>query len=176
MINDKSYFEVFSLTEQFQLDLSLLNQRHRELQKKFHPDRFASQSDQEYRVALQYSVYINEAFECLSSPLSRAQYLLSRSGMQQDVSHTMSSDPAFLFKQMEWRESLAQMRDADNAEKLLEQLSTQVDAELLELQQQFEEKFNHQEFESAQQAVQKMHFLEKLLSEIDLLEGELLDY
>lgn len=158
------------------VDEALLKQRHRDLQKKFHPDRYASESDQEIRVAIQYSTYINEAFECLSSPLQRAQYLLSRKGLQQDVAHTMSSDPEFLYKQMEWRESLAQMRNADDAEEALEQLSVQVGSELLALQNQFVDRYSQDDLELAQQAVQKMHFLEKLQSEIEQLENELLDY
>ena len=175
MINEKSYFEVFDLPEQFAVDSALLKQRHRELQKAFHPDRFANDDEREQRVALQYSTYINEAYEALNSTLSRAQYLLSRRGFQQNASHTTSSDPAFLMQQIDWREALAEVYNCENPEAALDTLSNEINDSLVALKNAFESAYNNDELEHAQQIIEKMHFLVKLCDEIDLLEGELLD-
>ena len=175
MISEKSYFEVFDLPEQFAVDNALLKQRHRELQKAFHPDRFASHDEHEQRVALQYSTFINEAYEALNSTLSRAQYLLSRRGCQQNASHTTSSDPAFLMQQIDWRETLADIKNCDDPESALEALSNEINDSFASLKNAFERAYNNDELEHAQQIIEKMHFLVKLCDEIDLLEGELLD-
>ncbi len=42
-----NHFELFGLPSQFQLDGSLLSSQFRELQKRFHPDNFATASERD---------------------------------------------------------------------------------------------------------------------------------
>ena len=49
----KNYFELFELPVQFEIDVADLNARYRKLQQQFHPDRYASGSDQEQRMAME---------------------------------------------------------------------------------------------------------------------------
>ena len=58
---DDTDFALFQLPEQFALDVSLLNMRWKELQAKVHPDKFASEGVSAQRIAMQWSVRINEA-------------------------------------------------------------------------------------------------------------------
>ena len=44
-----NYFELFDLPESFAIDLKLLRERMRELQKQCHPDRFINSTPQEKR-------------------------------------------------------------------------------------------------------------------------------
>ncbi len=176
MIIDKNYFEVFGLPEQYSIDLSRLKVCYRELQKEFHPDRYASGSKSEIRLALQYSTYINEAYERLISPLKRAEYLLFRKGVEQDQAKTMSSDAGFLMQQIAWRESLGDVRQASDPDAALETLSDQISHEQLQMQQAFEKSYLQLDMETALAALDKMRFVEKLQQEITLLEEELIDY
>ena len=73
---------MFGLPVNYQVDLSLLADRYRSMQRKFHPDRYASKPAQEQRLAVQYAAVINQAYTELSSPLLRAQYLLSLQNME----------------------------------------------------------------------------------------------
>ncbi len=172
----QSYFELFSLPEQYQVDQQSLIRRYRKLQKGFHPDRYVSSPDRERRIALQYSSYINEAYTCLKSPLKRAHYLLIRQGVERDSAHTMSSDPEFLMQQMQWRESLAQISKKEEPDQALEKLREEIDQQLSDLQRQFANDYLAGNYTQALQLVEKMHFLEKLNEEIEALEGQLLDY
>ena len=78
------------------------------LQKKVHPDRFANKSESERTIALGITGRINEAYDTIQKPLSRAAYLLSLRGVDafSETDTTMPAD--FLMQQMEWREALAE--------------------------------------------------------------------
>ena len=68
----KNYFQLFDLPEDFALDQVQLGKRYRQLQKELHPDRYASGSAHEQRLAVQYSALINEAYATLRKALPRA--------------------------------------------------------------------------------------------------------
>ncbi|HIP94871.1 MAG TPA: Fe-S protein assembly co-chaperone HscB, partial [Leucothrix sp.] len=63
----QSYFDLFGLPVHFQIDDSQLSASFRALQKKYHPDKFVNASDQERRLAVQSTGFINEAYETLLS-------------------------------------------------------------------------------------------------------------
>ena len=75
------YFQLFDLPINFNIDKTTLSKRYRELQRTVHPDKFASASDQERRLAMQKSTQINEAFTTLKHPLKRAQYILQENNI-----------------------------------------------------------------------------------------------
>ncbi|MCK5092236.1 MAG: Fe-S protein assembly co-chaperone HscB, partial [Gammaproteobacteria bacterium] len=105
-----NYFEIFELPISFTIDLTLLVQRFRDLQQVVHPDRFASASDQERRISMQQSTRLNEAYQVLKDPLSRARYLLELNGIQWEDEQSTVSDTEFLMEQMELREVLSEVR------------------------------------------------------------------
>jgi molecular chaperone HscB len=80
---NKNYFELFNLPVEFGIDRALLSERYRRLQQDMHPDRYATASAQQQRIAVQYSALVNEAYATLNKPLSRALYLLKMAGMSQ---------------------------------------------------------------------------------------------
>ena len=73
-------FELFALPRQFAQERSTIDARWKELQREAHPDRFASQGAAAQRVAMQWSVRINEAYQRLKEPLRRAAYLCELQG------------------------------------------------------------------------------------------------
>ena len=81
----QNHFELFGLPVAFDIDSQQLAERYRELQRTLHPDRYASASAQEQRLAVQYSGLVNEAYSTLNRPLSRALYLLGLAGVQPPV-------------------------------------------------------------------------------------------
>jgi molecular chaperone HscB len=68
-------FELFALPATFAQDRAQIDARWKQLQREAHPDRFASQGPAAQRVAMQWSVRINEAYQRLKDPLKRAAYL-----------------------------------------------------------------------------------------------------
>ena len=56
-------FTLFGLTQQFAQDRAAVDARWKALQREAHPDKFAAQGAAAQRVAMQWSVRINEAYQ-----------------------------------------------------------------------------------------------------------------
>ena len=103
---DDNDFVLFGLPERFALDRADLDGRWRQLQGSAHPDRFAAEGAAAQRLAMQWSVRINEAYRHLREPLSRAAYLCELRGAP-IAAHSNTAMPGdFLMQQMAWREAL----------------------------------------------------------------------
>ena len=109
---DATDFELFDVPATFAQERSVLDARWKELQREAHPDRFAAQGHAAKRVAMQWSVRINEAYQRLKDPLKRASYLCTLNGAPIDAEHNTSMPTEFLMQQMEWREALDEAADA----------------------------------------------------------------
>src|SRR4051812_15738027 len=99
-------FVLFGLPERFAQDRAAVDARWKELQREAHPDRFAAQGAAAQRVAMQWSVRINEAYQRLKDPLQRAAYLCELRGAPIDAERNTAMPSQFLVEQMEWREAL----------------------------------------------------------------------
>lgn len=112
-------FVLFGLKQAFAQDRGVVDARWKELQREAHPDKFASHGAAAQRVAMQWSVRINEAYQRLKDPLKRASYLCELAGFPIQA-HSNTAMPAqFLMQQMEWREALDDAADAAAVERLL---------------------------------------------------------
>ncbi|WP_432696506.1 Fe-S protein assembly co-chaperone HscB [Marinobacterium sp. YM272] len=171
----RNYFELFDLQPGFDLDLGVLSERYRELQKQWHPDRFAHLSERERRLSVQYTAHLNEAFQSLKSPLRRAQYLLLLAGRDTHGESSSQLDPMFLMEQMELRERLSEVADQDDPESELEQLQQEAEQASRDLRAEFVKLYQSDDLDAAEQVVRKMQFAAKLESEIEALEDRLFD-
>ncbi len=100
-------FEIFSLKPQFRIDKQKLDEKYFEIQKKVHPDRFASASETEKRVAQQWATLINDAYQKLSDPIQRGKVLCALLGHPLDEDSSGSISEEFLFEQLERREAIS---------------------------------------------------------------------
>ncbi len=99
-------FELFGLRQQFAQDRQVLDTRWKDLQREAHPDKFAAQGAAAQRLALQWSVRINEAYQRLKDPLKRAAYLCELNGAPIQAENNTAMPGAFLMQQMAWREAM----------------------------------------------------------------------
>lgn len=99
-------FELFDVPARHAQDVDALQQRWKALQREAHPDRFSAQGAAAQRVAMQWSVRINEAWQRLRDPLKRAAYLCELHGAPVDVHGNTKMPPEFLMQQMQWHEQL----------------------------------------------------------------------
>lgn len=99
-------FELFELPAQFELNRNQLDAQWKALQQQVHPDQFASQGPADKRLAMQWSVRVNEAYQRLKNPLRRAAYLCELHGAPLQAEDNTSMPAAFLMQQMQWREDL----------------------------------------------------------------------
>jgi len=104
-------FALFGLQQRFAQDRAVIDARWKDLQRQAHPDKFAAQGAAAQRVALQWSVRINEAYQRLKDPLQRAAYLCELRGAPINAENNTAMPREFLMEQMEWREALDDAAD-----------------------------------------------------------------
>jgi len=163
---NRDYFELFGLTPAFAVDASALDAAYRDLQAESHPDRFAHAGDAEQRRAAQWSSHINEAYRTLKSPFERARYLLQGQGIDPLDPNNTRMPPAFLMRQMEWREALADAV-AKSDIGALDKLEADTRAEAARALAGIGELLDaHQDYPAAAEALRQYRFLEKFLADI----------
>ncbi|MDE2369454.1 MAG: Fe-S protein assembly co-chaperone HscB [Burkholderiales bacterium] len=111
-------FTLFGLAPTQALVREDLDARRRDLQSRVHPDRFAAEGDAAQRLAMQWAVRVNQAYQRLKDPLSRAAYLCELRGVPIDAERNTAMPTAFLMQQMQWREALDEARDLAAVERL----------------------------------------------------------
>ena len=157
-------FELFHVPVQFAQDSTVIDARWKDLQREAHPDKFAAQGAAAQRLAMQWSVRINEAFQRLKDPLKRATYLCELHGapIQAETNTAMPAD--FLMRQMEWREALDDAETLQNVEEIALQLNETVRKQLSKLEQLIDVQ---KDFVAASGQVRSLMFTERFASEID---------
>jgi molecular chaperone HscB len=157
-------FELFGLRHQFAQDRAALDARWKELQREAHPDKFAAQGAAAQRLAMQWSVRINEAYQRLKDPLKRAAYLCELNGAPVNAENNTAMPAEFLMQQMQWRESLDEAASLED----IEQIGLQVTG----MQRKALEKCEHlldvdHDFPSAVAQVRALMFIERFAADVD---------
>ena len=157
-------FELFDVPAQFAQDRAQLDVRWKTLQREAHPDRFAAEGAAAQRVAMQWSVRINEAYQRLKDPLKRAAYLCELRGAPVQAENNTAMPASFLMQQMAWRESLD---DTESVEGL-EALADEVAAEQRRVQQELARLLDEaQDPAQAVGQVRALMFIERFTQEVN---------
>ena len=158
-------FELFGLPEQFVQDLARIAARWKDLQREAHPDRFAAQGAAAQRIAMQWSVRINEAYKRLKDPLKRAAYLCELRGAPVDAENNTAMPPEFLMEQMQWREELEEARGPEDLDRLEEELHAARRAVLGEVERLLD---RDNDPHAAAQQVRALMFIERFGHDVQL--------
>lgn len=181
MSNDslsQNYFELFSLNVSFDINLKQLSENFRILQQTVHPDRFANASDQERRISVQRAAQINEAHQVLKSPQRRARYIIEQQGVVFDDQANPVMAPMFLMQQMELREALTDVKSKPDPEAALSNILSELKASRGQVLSKLSEQLStpdNADLDKASQLMHELQFLDKLQSESELIEEELMD-
>ena len=116
-LNDDD-FTLFGLSPRFALDRAALDACWRALQARVHPDRFVGEGAAAQRIAMQWAVRVNEAYQRLKDPLKRGAYLCELRGAPIEAENNTAMPAAFLMQQMAWREALDDAVGAAAVEQL----------------------------------------------------------
>jgi len=171
----QNFFELFGLPESYDIDISQLSIRYRNLQSTIHPDKFASATDLERRLSVQKSALINQAFQTLKHPLSRAQYMLQLRGVELSNQSSPPMDPEFLMQQMRLREELEHVRGHSQPMSVLNKINREIDQALAAQTSSIKILFSEREnpnIPKMTDLVRRMQFMFKLQQEVMSLEEE----
>ncbi|HYW55940.1 MAG TPA: Fe-S protein assembly co-chaperone HscB [Polaromonas sp.] len=157
-------FELFDVPVRFAQDRSTLDARWKELQREAHPDNFAAQGAPEQRLAMQWSVRINEAYQRLKDPLKRAVYLCELHGAPIQAESNTAMPPEFLIQQMQWREALEDAEAIESLEEIASQALISRRETLSKIEQMID---GLQDYAAASQQVRSLMFVERFGSEVD---------
>ena len=161
---DDDDFTLFGLPRRFALDRQQLDDCWRALQAKVHPDRFASDGASAQRLAMQWAVRVNEAYQRLKDPLKRAALLCELAGAPIQAESNTAMPPAFLMQQMEWRETLEAAQSVGQIEALDEQIARHEQGLFEQVRQALDERHDAA---GAAQLVRALMFVARFRSDID---------
>lgn len=167
----QNFFEMFNLPVGFEVDVAGLTPVYRELQKQYHPDRFADKATEQQRQAVQYAAQINTAHDTLRDPLLRARYLLELAGHPVAIEKATVGDVDFLAAQMELREELDEADDFGQ----LEGLRQEVEEWQAGLIREFAIDYAAGDWAEAADTVRKLQFMARFLDEVRVAEERLED-
>ncbi len=157
-------FTLFGIPEQFAQDRATLDTRWKELQREAHPDKFAAQGAAAQRVAMQWSVRINEAYQRLKDPVQRAGYLCELNGAPIHAESNTAMPTAFLMQQMELREALDEASTVENLDEISQQAAKILREQLLKAEQWIDQS---KDYPAAAQAVRALLFVQKFQADIE---------
>ena len=161
---DSDDFELFGITRRFDQDRKDLDTRWRDLQAEVHPDRFATEGAAGQRVAMQWAVRVNEAYQRLKDPLRRAAYLCELQGAPIEAENNTAMPTHFLIEQMEWREALDEAGTLQQVEALSAKVASHRNQALDQLGTVLDQ---GRDFAAAAQLVRALMFVERFAQDVD---------
>ena len=121
-----NYFEFYELPVLFHVNEAEVNRKFYELSKRYHPDFFANESEKKQQEILELSTLNNKAYQVLSHPLKKIEYILSLNNlMAEGDKYQLPQD--FLMDMMDVNEALMEQEFEPDA-IALDSINQQVDA------------------------------------------------
>ena len=161
---DADYFALFGLPKRYALDSNALDAAWKRVCMAVHPDRFATASPAEKRVAMQWSSRANEAYRILRDPLARARYLCELAGvdLQSETNTAMPAD--FLIRQMQWHERLDEVQEQSDGAGLAT-LTAELGAERERLVANLGRLLDQEDYTGAAALVREWMFLDRIAAQ-----------
>jgi molecular chaperone HscB len=159
------YFALFQLKPQFKIDRQALESAYLTVQQKVHPDMHAQASDSDKRVSMQLSALANSAYRTLMNPIQRGLYMCSRNGVDPQLETNTAMPAQFLMQQMEWRETLDDVRDQPSK---LDELYKEVEQTRVNLLKEVELAIDEaNDFDLAAKQLRALLFIDKFGAELE---------
>jgi molecular chaperone HscB len=125
-------FALLGLAPRFDVDPQVLERAYFEKSREVHPDKFAMAPASERVAALSRSRALNDAYQTLRKPVTRAEHLLERAGLTIGANERV--DAGLLTEFLELREELGDARASGATDRVaaLEQTMKRRRSELLD--------------------------------------------
>ena len=107
-----NYFEFYGIPESFAPDTDRLKKKFYEFSKKYHPDFHANEDDAKQQEILELSTLNNKAYQTLSDPYKRLEYILkSHELLLEGAKPQLPAD--FLMEMMDINERLMELENGE---------------------------------------------------------------
>jgi molecular chaperone HscB len=162
-----NYFEFYGIEESFNVDAAIIKQKFYELSKKYHPDFYANEGDEKQQEILDLSTQNNKAYQVLSNPAKRLEYILQLHGLLVEGGK-YQLDPEFLMEMMEINESLMEVENNSQLNEIktkMETFEAHLQAQLNTLISQYDAAAQHQA-ESILNEIKDIYYRQKYLLRI----------
>jgi molecular chaperone HscB len=108
-----NYFDFYGLQEAFNLDDAIVKKKFYQLSKQYHPDFYANEDDEKQQEILELSTLNNRAYQTLSNPAKRLEYILRLHNLvSEGAKPQLPAD--FLMEMMDINERLMEVDDAND--------------------------------------------------------------
>ena len=157
-----SHFELLGLPKGLDVDDDALDEGLRSLQRRLHPDRFATSTQEQRDLADAASSIVNGATAVLRDDLKRADYLLLlETGTSVLDDETRTAPPSLLMEVMEVREAIDDATDGG----ALEALVAANDARVVDAKARLRAEVDGGDLEAASNVVVELNFYGKIEGE-----------
>jgi molecular chaperone HscB len=165
-------FVILGIPPSFDVDLAALEQRHRDLSRALHPDRYLGAGPSERRDALTRAMEVNEAWRIVRDPISRAEALLRLAGAAPSEGREPAQDPDFLMEMMEQREALSDAVQAKDRSAVTA-LGATIRARSKEVETALLRGFARGEHANCAGKLGELRFYRRFLDEVSAVEDDL---
>ncbi|MBT3238083.1 MAG: Fe-S protein assembly co-chaperone HscB [Rhodospirillaceae bacterium] len=158
----RDHFSRLGLNVSFDIDPATLDEVYFSMQRKLHPDRFATHSPKEKAYSQQQATAINDAYETLKDPHGRADYMVHLKGT--DVlpeGCNLINDQVLLIESMEMREALAESETPADVDII----SARATEDIRVCIAQLSKLFANNDIEGACKLTTRLKYLKKLAQE-----------
>ncbi|MBC8052246.1 MAG: Fe-S protein assembly co-chaperone HscB [Sphingobacteriaceae bacterium] len=165
-----NYFEFYDIPVAFNLDEAQVKRKFYELSKTYHPDFYINHTEEKQQEILELSTINNKAYQVLSNPVKRLEYILQLHG-QAVEGEKYQLPQEFLMEMMEVNEALMELEFEpdqvvlDNTGKKISEIESDLIEELQGLTDSFD-KQNNDENENHLLKIKDIYYRQKYLLRI----------
>ena len=156
-----NYFELFEIPVSLVVDKNVLAKKYFELQKKFHPDFYAQETEFEQADALEKSSQVNKALKVLKNSDETIKYVLQLKGLLEEE-EKYQLPPAFLMEVMELNEELS-----DNSRQQVDDLETEIYLPVKHIIEHFSDATTNEDLLKVKEYYFKKKYLQRILDRIN---------
>jgi molecular chaperone HscB len=111
------YFAFYELPVSFNPDTALVKQKFYAMSKKYHPDFYINETEEKQAEVLELSTVNNKAYQVLTDPQKRLNYILELKGKVAEGEHYVLPQ-SFLMEMMDVNEALMDLQFDPDAKRL----------------------------------------------------------
>ncbi|PRP88081.1 hypothetical protein PROFUN_04172 [Planoprotostelium fungivorum] len=164
-----NFFQLFQSPQTFNFDVKKASDTFKDLQRKYHPDRFSNRSKEEQIISKMSSSTINNAYNILKDPQQRARYMLVLNGSDFDEEATIE-DNNLLLEIMEKREAIESeaeevgdiMQSPPETSEVVEQIARENTREIEDCLERISKGFESHDIQRVKEQVVKLQYLARI--------------